>query len=66
MGTGSSVFAFTPNERTQLLTVIGRGDIATLGFIGDVEACLQAFDYAAACLNSPDIECRGLPPCARQ
>jgi len=48
MVTGSSTFAFTPNERKQLLTVIGRGDVATLGFIGDSEACLQAFDFAAA------------------
>ena len=48
MVTGSSTFAFTPNERKQLLTVIGRGDVATLGFIGDIEACLQAFDFAAA------------------
>ena len=46
MVTGSSMFAFTPNERKQLLAVIGRSDIATLGFIGDIEACLQAFDYA--------------------
>jgi hypothetical protein len=56
MVTGSSMFAFTPNERTQLLSVIGRGDISTLGFIGDVEACLQAFDYSATGGMS-----RGLP-----
>lgn len=48
MAPSSSTFAFTPNERKQLLTVIGRGDVATLGFIGDIEACLQAFDFAAA------------------
>src|SRR5450432_1886064 len=54
--TGSSMFAFTPNERVQLLSVVGRGDIATLGFIGDVEACLHAFDYAATGGMS-----RGLP-----
>ena len=48
MVTGSSMFAFTPNERKQLLAVTGRSDIATLGFVGDIEACLQAFDYAAS------------------
>ena len=56
MVTANSMFAFTPNERMQLLSVIGRGDIATLGFIGDVEACLQAFDYAAT-----EGMSRGLP-----
>ncbi len=42
-----SVFVFAPNERAQILADVGRSDVASVGFIDDVEACLQAFDYAA-------------------
>jgi hypothetical protein len=45
-------FSFTPAERARLMTDISRDDISAVAFIADVEACLQAFDYAAS--GSPD------------
>ncbi|MDR3387588.1 MAG: hypothetical protein P4L92_11085 [Rudaea sp.] len=47
MNTGGPAFAFAPNERAQIVADAGRSDVATIGFIDDVEACLQAFDYAS-------------------
>jgi len=41
-------FAFTAAERAKLMNDIGNNDVAALAFIADVEACLQAFEYAAA------------------
>ncbi len=43
---GNSRFTFTPTESAQLLRDVGRSDIAAIGFIEDVEACLHAFNYA--------------------
>ncbi len=45
---GNSRFAFTPSENVQLLRDIGRSDVAAIGFVEDVEACLHAFNYAAS------------------
>jgi hypothetical protein len=47
MNPGRPVFAFTPHETTLLMGDIGRSDIAAVRFIADIEACLQAFEYAA-------------------
>jgi len=40
-------FAFSQDERVELMAVIGRSDIAATAFVNDVEACLQAFQFAA-------------------
>jgi len=41
-------FVFLPYESARLMDDIGRDDVSALAFINDVEACLQAFDYAAS------------------
>jgi len=47
MNTGKPAFAFTPHETALLMKAIGQTDISAICFINDVEACLQAFEYAA-------------------
>jgi len=47
MNPGKPAFSFTPHETAQLMEDIGRTDIAAVRFVADVEACLQAFEYAA-------------------
>jgi len=46
MNTGRPAFAFTPHEAALLMKEIGQTDISAISFITDVEACLQAFEYA--------------------
>jgi len=46
MSTGKPVFAFTPHEAALLIADIGRTDVASVAFLADVEACLQAFEFA--------------------
>jgi len=41
-------FAFSPDERAQIMVTIGRSDIAATTFVNDVEACLQAFQFASS------------------
>jgi hypothetical protein len=48
MNTGKPAFAFTPHETSLLMKDIGQTDISAISFIADVEACLQAFEYASS------------------
>lgn len=47
MNIGNRVFSLTPTEKSRLFEDVGRRDIAAERFVEDVEACLQAFDFAA-------------------
>jgi hypothetical protein len=47
MNPGKPTFSFTPHETAQLMGDIGRTDVAAVQFVADVEACLEAFEYAA-------------------
>ena len=47
MNPGKPAFVFTPHEAALLMADIGRTDVAAVSFVTDVEACLQAFEYAA-------------------
>jgi hypothetical protein len=47
MNPGKPTFSFTPHEAAQLMDDIGRTDVAAVHFVADVEACLEAFEYAA-------------------
>jgi hypothetical protein len=47
MNKGRPAFAFTPHESALLMKDIGQTDISAVSFVADVEACLQAFEYAA-------------------
>jgi hypothetical protein len=47
MNKGRPAFAFTPHEGALIMKDIGHTDISAVSFVADVEACLQAFEYAA-------------------
>lgn len=47
MALAKPVFAFTPIERSRILDLVGRRDVSAQRFVDDVEACTQAFDFAA-------------------
>jgi len=47
MGARNPAFVFTPSETARLMADIGRNDVAAVAFLGDVEACLGAFNFVA-------------------
>jgi hypothetical protein len=61
---GNPMLTFTASESAQLLRDVGRSDIAAIGFVEDVRACMHAFEtrpaaaYPVACPTKSQRICR--------